>query len=163
TSRATVSPGPALSGAVPRSQTFRRPFFSRIVVMVAVVTLERVAMMSASVDMAFSSGWSIPEYRVCRQVSPGRGTQNRTEGLTDQQAGKSENWHAKAPEPDQRIPHGTEQGADGEGRDRGQHLDQTSPRLRRDTAEYKVAKVDHQLRDIAGHDRGRRMPGEQGA
>jgi hypothetical protein len=42
---------PGRSGRVPRIQTFRRPFFRRTVVMVAVDTLERVAIASGVRDI----------------------------------------------------------------------------------------------------------------
>ena len=52
--RPTSRGWPGRRGLVPRSQTLRRPFFSRTVVMVAVVTLDRVSMISASVAMAIA-------------------------------------------------------------------------------------------------------------
>jgi hypothetical protein len=42
---------PGLSGRAPRSQTFRKPFLSRTVVMVAVDTWERVAIASGDRDI----------------------------------------------------------------------------------------------------------------
>src|SRR6201992_907629 len=42
---------PGRSGLVPRIHTFRRPFFSRMVVIVAVETLERVAIASGERDI----------------------------------------------------------------------------------------------------------------
>ncbi len=45
--RPTSRPWPGLIGRVPRIQTLRRPFFSRIVVMLAVVTLDRACLMSS--------------------------------------------------------------------------------------------------------------------
>jgi hypothetical protein len=42
---------PGRSGFAPRSQTFRKPFLSRTVVMVAVVTCESVAMASGVRDI----------------------------------------------------------------------------------------------------------------
>src|ERR1700760_4097901 len=46
---------PGRSGFVPRIQTFRRPFFRRTVVMVAVDTLERVAIASGVRDIEQSA------------------------------------------------------------------------------------------------------------
>ena len=44
--RPTSRPWPGLIGRVPRIHTLRSPFFSRIVVMLAVVTLDRTCLMS---------------------------------------------------------------------------------------------------------------------
>src|SRR3954471_21246209 len=56
---------PGRSGLAPRIQTFRRPFLSRTVVMVPVETLDRVAMVSADMDIwnagsgRVDKGWRI--------------------------------------------------------------------------------------------------------
>ncbi len=52
--RATNRGWPGRNGRVPRSQTLRRPFFSRIVVSVAVVTCDRMAMALASSCMSMA-------------------------------------------------------------------------------------------------------------
>ena len=59
---------PARSGCVPRSHTLRSPFFSRMVVMVAVVTFDSVSTISASVGMGFSG--CCPPFLPRRAVGP---------------------------------------------------------------------------------------------
>src|SRR5437660_2355104 len=50
---------PGRSGLVPRIQTFRRPFLSRTVVMVAVETRDRVAIASGVKDIWMAGSWGM--------------------------------------------------------------------------------------------------------
>src|SRR6202158_1748314 len=60
---------PGRSGREPRSQTFRRPFLSRTVVMVAVDTRERVAIASGVRDIEKSAPVGIDWRRILRAAA----------------------------------------------------------------------------------------------